>query len=104
MGDYLTASSVLMCPHGGSVSPVAGNTTLSGTTPTFGGTVAGAGNDLTLNFSGRTAIDGATFTGIRNVATGNGGSTSPMGALRRLPSRDHSAIPGTTSAMWASAF
>ncbi|MEU4244757.1 hypothetical protein [Actinoplanes sp. NPDC026619] len=33
MGDYLTASSVLMCPHGGSVSPVAGNTVL-----TLGGT------------------------------------------------------------------
>jgi hypothetical protein len=25
MGDYLTASSTLMCPHGGTVSPVAAN-------------------------------------------------------------------------------
>jgi hypothetical protein len=25
MGDYLTASSVLMCPHGGTVSPAASN-------------------------------------------------------------------------------
>ena len=37
-----------------------GATTLAGTTPTFGGTVTGGGNDLTLNFSGTTAIDGAT--------------------------------------------
>jgi hypothetical protein len=29
MGDYLTASSVLMCPHGGSVSAVASNSSVT---------------------------------------------------------------------------
>lgn len=29
MGDYLTASSTLMCPHGGMVSPIPANSTIS---------------------------------------------------------------------------
>jgi hypothetical protein len=57
------------------------NTTLTGTTPTFGGTVTGGGNDLALNFSGTTNVDGATFTGIRNLSTGNGGATNLTGAI-----------------------
>ena len=57
------------------------NTTLTGTTPTFGGGVAGGGNDLTLDFSGVTAIPGSTFTGIRDLATTGGGSTALSGSL-----------------------
>ncbi|HAV64207.1 MAG TPA: hypothetical protein DCY13_17805, partial [Verrucomicrobiales bacterium] len=34
-------------------------TTFVGGTPTFGGAVTGGGNDLALNFSGATTIDGA---------------------------------------------
>jgi hypothetical protein len=29
MGDYLTASSTLMCPHGGMVSPIPANSTIT---------------------------------------------------------------------------
>jgi hypothetical protein len=29
MGDYLTASSTMMCPHGGTVSPIAANSKVS---------------------------------------------------------------------------
>ena len=55
--------------------------TLIGTNPTFSAGIAGAGKNLTLNFSGTTAIDGATFTGINNLATGNGGLTTLTGDL-----------------------
>ena len=58
-----------------------GNAVLTGTTPTFASTVAGGGFDLTLNFSGTTTVDGANFTGIRNLATGNGGTTQLTGAI-----------------------
>ncbi len=58
-----------------------GNAILTGTTPTFGSTVAGGGNDLTLNFSATTTVNGANFTGIRNLATGNGGATQLTGAI-----------------------
>ena len=58
-----------------------GNAVLTGTTPTFASTVAGGGFDLTLNFSGTTTVNGANFTGIRNLATGNGGATQLTGAI-----------------------
>ena len=58
-----------------------GNSILTGTTPTFASTVSGGGFDLTLNFSGTTTVNGANFTGIRNLATGNGGTTQLTGAI-----------------------
>lgn len=54
--------------------------TLSGSTPTFSAGVAGAGHDLTLNFSGITAID-ANFTGIKNLTTNAAGTTTLSGAI-----------------------
>jgi len=66
--------------YGGLVT-LASNATLTGTTPTFTTGVAGAGNNLTLDFSGTTAIDGAKFTGIADLATGNGGSTTLTGTI-----------------------
>ncbi|NBR07360.1 MAG: hypothetical protein EBT92_16570, partial [Planctomycetes bacterium] len=56
------------------------NTILTGSTPTFTGGVTGAGHDLTLNFSGTTTI-GANFTGIKNLATNSGGTTSLSGTI-----------------------
>jgi len=55
--------------------------TLAGDTPTFTTGVAGGNNDLTLDFTGTTAIDGATLTGVANLATGNGGTTELTGTL-----------------------
>ncbi|MEI6605573.1 MAG: filamentous hemagglutinin N-terminal domain-containing protein, partial [Verrucomicrobiota bacterium] len=55
--------------------------TLSGSTPTFTAGILGAGNDLSLDFSGVTSLDGALFTGIGNLATGNGGLTQITGSL-----------------------
>ena len=60
---------------------LAAGVTLTGTDPTFTAGVAGAGNNLTLNFSGTTAINGAKFTGIANLATGNGGTTTLTGVV-----------------------
>ena len=56
------------------------DTTLTGTTPTFSAGVTGAGHDLTLNFSGITAID-ANFTGIKNLTTNAAGTTTLSGAI-----------------------
>ena len=56
------------------------NTTLTGATPSFT-TVAGSGFDFTLNFSGTTTINGATFTGINHFASDNGGTTQITGAF-----------------------
>ncbi|MEK6763353.1 MAG: filamentous hemagglutinin N-terminal domain-containing protein [Nitrospirota bacterium] len=58
-----------------------GNSIMTGTTPTFGSTVAGGGFNLTLNFSGATIINGVNFTGINNFASGNGGTTNLTGAF-----------------------
>jgi filamentous hemagglutinin family protein len=65
----------------GDAVTLTGNAVLTGATPTFSSTVAGAGNDLALNFTGTTTVNGATFTGIRNLATGNGGTTQLAGAI-----------------------
>ncbi|HEX2828326.1 MAG TPA: filamentous hemagglutinin N-terminal domain-containing protein [Burkholderiales bacterium] len=56
------------------------DTTLTGTNPTFTSTVAGGGNNLALDFSGLTTI-GANFSGIRNLSTGNNGTTSITGNI-----------------------
>ena len=56
------------------------DTTLTGTTPIFALGVTGASKDLTLNFSGTTTI-GATFTGVKNLATNGGGTTSLSGII-----------------------
>ena len=57
------------------------NTVLRGITPTFAATaVAGGGFDLALNFSGATTVNG-TFTGIKNLASGNGGGTTLSGTV-----------------------
>ena len=42
--------------------------------------MAGAGFDATLNFTATTTLD-ATFTGIRNLVTGNTGGTTIAGAI-----------------------
>jgi parallel beta-helix repeat protein len=60
---------------------LAANSTLTGTIPTFTAGVAGNSKNLTLNFSGTTAIDGTTFTGIKDLATGSGGSTTLAGTI-----------------------
>jgi len=67
-----------------------GNAILTGTTPTFASTVAGGGNDLTLNFSGTTTVNGANFTGIRNLATGNSGTTQLTGVITTSGSQTYS--------------
>jgi hypothetical protein len=60
---------------------LAANTTLAGTTPTFTTGVAGAGKNLTLNFSGTTVIVGAAFTGLAAITTDAAGSTTLSGSL-----------------------
>ena len=72
-------------PRNQLVLELAGNTTLAGTTPTFGGTVNGAANDLTLSFSGTTAIDGAKLTNVRNLSSS--GATTLTGALTTAGTR-----------------
>ena len=59
------------------------NTTLTGTTPTFGSTVNGGvpNNNLALDFSLITAINGANFTNINNLSTGTVGTTQITGTL-----------------------
>jgi filamentous hemagglutinin family protein len=64
------------------------DTTLTGTTPTFfatavdgdGDTDSPTNRDLTLNFTGTTTLT-STFTGIKNLATGNGGGTTINGDI-----------------------
>ncbi|MGH8687928.1 MAG: beta strand repeat-containing protein, partial [Burkholderiales bacterium] len=55
--------------------------TMTGTTPTFGSTVSGAGFDLALDFSGSTTINGANFTGIANLSSADGGTTQLTGTI-----------------------
>ncbi len=55
--------------------------TLTGATPAFSAGVVGAGKDLTLSFTGTTVIEGASFTGIRNLTSNNGGATNLTGAI-----------------------
>ena len=68
----------------GDAVTLAGNTTLTGTTPTFTSGVAGAGHDLALDFSGTTVITGAAFTGIAALTTDAAGSTTLSGPLTTM--------------------
>ena len=77
-----------------------GNAVLTGTTPTFGSTVTGGGFDLALNFSGTTTINGANFTGINNLTSGNGGTTNLTGAFSTTGTQiynDAVALTGATT-------
>jgi hypothetical protein len=67
--------------YGGPVTLGAPTVTLSGTNSTFTGGVAGAGNSLVLSFSGATAIVGADFTGIANLTSNGGGTTTLNGTI-----------------------
>lgn len=77
-----------------------GHSILTGTTPTFGSTVNGGGFDLTLNFSGTTTINGATFTNINNFTSGNGGTTNVTGAFATIGTQTYNdavALTGATT-------
>jgi filamentous hemagglutinin family protein len=65
------------------------NTTLSGTTGTFTGAIAGGGFDLALNFSGPTSVSGTTFSGVNNFSTGNGGTTTLSGTITTAGSQTY---------------
>src|SRR5438067_2489705 len=60
----------------GAVTLNAPAVTFTGAAPTFTNGVVGAGNDLTLSFTATTTVDGATFTGIKNLTSNNGGTTN----------------------------
>ena len=62
--------------------------TLTGATPSFTSLVGG-GQNVTLNFSGTTAINGGSFTGIANLMTGNGGTTTLIGAVTTIGSQTY---------------
>jgi fibronectin-binding autotransporter adhesin len=57
------------------------NTVLVGATPTFATTVTGGGFDLTLSFTGPTTIDGAVITGVKNLTSDNGSTTTLTGNI-----------------------
>ncbi|WP_425229567.1 filamentous hemagglutinin N-terminal domain-containing protein [Sphingomonas sp.] len=57
------------------------NTVLTGVNGSFAGAIGGNGFDLTLNFSGLTVLNAGSFTGVRNFASGGGGTTSLTGTI-----------------------
>ena len=59
---------------------LAGTTTLTATTGAFNGGLTGQNNDLTLNFSSTSTLDGS-ITGVRNLVTDAAGTTVLRGAL-----------------------
>ncbi len=65
------------------------NATLTGSTPTFTTGIAGAGKNLTLNFSGTTALNGPAFTSIANLTIGNAGQTTLSGTLTTSASQTY---------------
>ena len=75
--------------YGGLVTLAASTVTLTGTAPTFSSGMSGVGNSLALNFSATTAIDGALFAGIKNLSTGNGGSTTLTGKVTTTGSQTY---------------
>ena len=58
------------------------NVSLSGSSSTFSAGISGTGNSLSLNFSGNTALDGASMTGIANLSTGSIGTTAITGSFQ----------------------
>jgi filamentous hemagglutinin family protein len=76
-----------------------GNSVLSGTTPAFASTVNGGGFDLTLDFSGTVVINGANFSNIRDLATGNGGGTQLAGVIVTTGSQTYGNAVTTTGAV-----
>jgi len=66
--------------YGGQVT-LAGDVVLTGGRVTFGAGVAGQGYGLVLDFTDTTTIDGATFSGIGDFASGGGGTTVLAGTL-----------------------
>ena len=75
-----------------------GNSIMTGSTPTFGSTVAGGGFDLTLNFTGTTTINGANFANINNFATGNGGTINLTGAFSTTGTQTYNDVVALTGA------
>ena len=78
---------------------VLGNSaTFTGTTGAFNAGLVGGGNDLTLDYSGTSALNG-TFTGVNNLTTGNGGTTQLSGNITTAGSQtfnDTVQLTGTT--------
>ena len=60
---------------------LSGATILFGQNGTFGGTVAGNNNDLTLNFSDTTTITGSQLQDIHNLVVGGGGLIETSGIV-----------------------
>ena len=54
---------------------------LTGATGALNGGVVGGGFDLQLNYSGRTVVNGARFSGVRQFGSGGGGTTELSGTL-----------------------
>ncbi|MDP1675028.1 MAG: MBG domain-containing protein, partial [Burkholderiales bacterium] len=75
------------------------DTVLTGATPTFTSTVNGGGLNLRLDYSGLTILNGANFTGIRNLETGNGGATQLSGAIVTTGSQTYHDSVTTTGAV-----
>jgi parallel beta-helix repeat protein len=77
--------------YGGLVT-LATDVTLTASTGVFTTGVNGANNDLTLDFSGVAAIDGATFQNIKNLASSNTktGVTTLTGALTTTGTQTYS--------------
>ena len=67
--------------YSGTVTLDAPLVTLTAASGSFGAGVAGAGRSLAIDFAGTTAIDGALFTGLAALSTGNGGTTTLAGVL-----------------------
>jgi len=83
VGNYSLSGTIVTggsMSFGGAVTLV-GNTTLQGTSYSVPGTIAGGGNDLTLNFSAVTTVNGATFSNVRDFTTGGGGTTDLNGTV-----------------------
>lgn len=84
-----------------------GASVLTGGTPTFtAGVTTGANQNLTLDFSGATVIDGSTFgsvSDVNNLAIGNGGTISLTGTITTVGSQTYSdAVTLTANAILVS--
>ncbi len=66
--------------YSGAVS-LGSHATLTGTNASFTGTINGAGFDLTLTFSGTCTVDVTSFSGVRHLTVGPGGTTALDGTI-----------------------